>query len=118
MAHEHMGSAEAARSVDGQRDHPMSQGGVPLCVACQRLGDCRLGLHVEALQVDGSVRTELMCDDSYEGGPGVAHGGWIAGVLDELVGHVPLRHGRLAVTGRLTVSFLRPVPINRTLLAT
>jgi len=64
------------------------------------------------------VTTELVCDESHEGGPGVAHGGWTAGALDELVGHVVLQHDRLSVTGKLTVSFLRPVPINRPLQAT
>jgi acyl-coenzyme A thioesterase PaaI-like protein len=75
-------------------------------------------LQTEVLEEDGSVTTELLCDESYEGGPGVAHGGWTAGALDELVGHVVLQHRRLSVTGKLTVSFLRPVPINRPLRAT
>jgi acyl-coenzyme A thioesterase PaaI-like protein len=87
----------------------MSPGGVRLCAACSRKGDCRLGLQSEILEDDGSVTTDLVCDESYEGGPGVAHGGWTAGALDELVGHVVLQHDRLSVTGKLTVSFHRPL---------
>jgi len=64
------------------------------------------------------VTTELVCDESHEGGPGVAHGGWTAAALDELVGHVAMQHRRLSVTGQLTVRFLRPVPIDRPLRAT
>lgn len=90
---------------------------VHLCVACSRLGHCRLGLVVERLQPGGEVETELVCGPENEGGPGVAHGGWTASVLDELVGHVPLLQGQLAVTGTLTVRFVKPVPIGRPLRA-
>ena len=118
MAHEQIASAEAPTSAGGRRERPMSPGGVALCAACHRIGNCRLGFLTEILEQDGSVTTELVCDESYEGGPGVAHGGWTAGALDELVGHVVLQHQRLSVTGKLTVTFLRPVPINRPLRAT
>lgn len=87
-----------------------------LCRACSRRGSCRLGLEVESLETDGSVRTQLVCDEEHEGGPGVAHGGWTAAVLDELVGHVPLLHGQLAVTGSLSVRFVRPIPVRAPLL--
>jgi acyl dehydratase len=50
-----------------------------------------------------------------EGGPEVAHGGWTAGAFDELLGHVPLLHGQLAVTGQLTVTYVKPVPVGRPL---
>lgn len=60
--------------------------------------------------------SQLTCSDEHEGGPGVAHGGWVAGVLDELVGHVPLLNGQLAVTGTLTVRFLKPVPVGEPLI--
>ena len=109
---------EQTTPARGRRVRPTSPGGVALCAACNRIGDCRLGLRSEVLEDDGSVTTELVCDESHEGGPGVAHGGWTAGALDELVGHVVLQHDRLSVTGKLTVEFLRPVPINRPLRAT
>jgi acyl dehydratase len=96
---------------------PTRDAAIALCGACRRLGRCRLGLRSETLGPDGVVTTELVCADTEEGGPGVAHGGWTAGVLDELVGHVPLLSGQLAVTGELTVRFVRPVPIGRPLLA-
>lgn len=117
MTHESVASAEPA-AVDGRQERPMSPGGVQLCAACARLGDCRLGLRSEVLEDDGSVTTDLVCDESHEGGPGVAHGGWTAGALDEIVGHVVLRHRKMAVTGKLTVQFLKPVPVDRPLRAT
>jgi uncharacterized protein (TIGR00369 family) len=87
---------------------------VGLCLACTRLGRCRLGLRTERLD-DGVVTTELVCDRDNEGGPRVAHGAWVAGVLDELVGHVPILHGQLTVTGTLNVRFVKPVPVERPL---
>lgn len=90
---------------------------VPLCVACTRIGRCRLGLRTETL-ADGVVTSELICSAEHEGGPRVAHGGWVAGLLDELVGHVPILHRQLSVTGTLTVRFVKPVPIERPLRGT
>jgi len=92
-------------------------GAIALCRACERRGDCRLGLGREELQSDGSVETMLECGAEHEGGPGVAHGGWTAGMFDEVTGHVPLLSGQLAVTGQLTVTYVKPVPIERPLVA-
>jgi acyl-coenzyme A thioesterase PaaI-like protein len=96
---------------------PRTDGGVALCGACRRTGGCRLGLTTERLDGDGVAQFSLVCPVGDEGGPGVAHGGWTAAVLDEVCGHVPLLHDQLSVTGTLTVRFVRPVPIERPLLA-
>ena len=88
---------------------------VALCGACRRLGACRLGLGREQLQPGGSVHTDLVCGPENEGGPEVAHGGWTAAVCDEVLGHVPLLNGQLAVTGRLSVTYVKPVPVGRRL---
>ena len=77
---------------------PQPASPVALCGACRRLGACRLGLGREELQPDGSVHTDLVCGPENEGGPDVAHGGWTAGVFDEVLGHVTLLNGELAVT--------------------
>jgi acyl-coenzyme A thioesterase PaaI-like protein len=93
---------------------PRTDGGVALCGACRRTGACRLGLTTERLD-DGVAHCEIVCPAEYEGGPGVAHGGWTAGVLDEVLGHVPLLNSQMSVTGTLTVRFVKPVPIERSL---
>ncbi len=96
---------------------PRTDGGVALCGACRRTGVCRLGLSNERLDEVGLAHFSLVCHADNEGGPGVAHGGWTAGVLDEVLGHVPILHGQLTVTGTLTVRFVKPVPVERQLLA-
>jgi len=89
--------------------------GIQLCASCSRTGVCRLGLTHERLIESGVSLTELVCGAEHEGGPGVAHGGWTAAVMDEVLGHLNLLSGQMAVTGELTVQFLRPVPIERPL---
>ena len=94
---------------------PRTDGGVALCGACRKAGICRLGLTDERLDDDGVARFDIVCPPEHEGGPGVAHGGWTAGVLDEVLGHVPILHGQMSVTGTLNIRFERPVPIGREL---
>lgn len=90
---------------------------VALCGACGRLGRCRMGIESEHLDEAGVVSYRLRCSREHEGGLEVAHGGWTAGVLDELVGHVALLNGQLAVTGQLDVTFVKPVPVEQPLTA-
>jgi len=110
--------ANITRLALNDPDPHAEAGVITLCAGCTRNGECRLGLEAETLEPDGRVSTQLMCDPSNEGGPGVAHGGWIAAALDEIVGHLVLHHRRMSVTKNLSVDFLRPVPINRPLSAT
>ena len=114
-----MDGSDAGASWAGSdfQDPPRTDGGVALCGACHRAGICRLGLTTEVLGDDGIARTELTCGAEHEGGPGVAHGGWTAGVLDEILGHVPLLHRTLSVTKKLEVEFRKPVPLDRPLSA-
>lgn len=88
---------------------------IRLCVSCARTGVCRLGLTEETLVEPGVSLTRLVCGAEHEGGPGVAHGGWTAAAFDEGLGHLNLLMGQMAVTGELTVEFLKPVPIERPL---
>ncbi|MBY8862877.1 PaaI family thioesterase [Nocardia sp. CA2R105] len=55
--------------------------------------------------------SRVVCSPANEGGPQVAHGGWTAGVMDELVGHTLVLNNQFGVTGTLSVKFVRPVPI-------
>jgi acyl-coenzyme A thioesterase PaaI-like protein len=99
------------------RQPPRNDGGVALCSACSKTGVCRLGLTTERLDADGVACFDIVCPPEHEGGPGVAHGGWTAAVLDEVLGHVPILNEQMTVTGTLTIRFERPVPIGRQLQA-
>lgn len=95
------------------QEPPRTTGGVALCGACRAAGACRLGVDKERLGADGVAWFELACPRSQEGGPNVAHGGWTASVMDECLGHLPLLNRVLSVTAELTVSFVKPVPVER-----
>lgn len=90
---------------------PSSPAGVLLCHGCRELNRCRMGLQRETLRPDGVVVSELIAPRDSEGGPNVAHGGWTAGILDELVGHAMMLREEFSVTGTLEVVFRKPMPV-------
>ena len=47
-----------------------------------------------------------------QGPPGHAHGGSIAAVLDEAMGFAAWYHGHRVLAGKLSIDFLRPLPVN------
>ncbi len=49
---------------------------------------------------------------AYEGGPGIAHGGFVAAALDELLGMATIFSGGPGMTGELTVRYRRPTPLH------
>ncbi|MBI4240294.1 MAG: PaaI family thioesterase [Candidatus Rokubacteria bacterium] len=71
-----------------------------------------VGLRVRYFKTDEGVVSPIVIPERFEGPPGVAHGGIVAGYLDEILAGAAVRHaGRLYVTGELTVRYMKPVPI-------
>jgi uncharacterized protein (TIGR00369 family) len=67
----------------------------------------------------GQVHAQFKPDCTQTGYQGIVHGGVISTLLDELLGWpIALQTGRLAVTGELTVRFVRPMHAGHTYLAT
>lgn len=62
-----------------------------------------------------SVTGEVTILEGHQGAPGLAHGGILAAVMDELLGSLNWMLMRPAVTARLTTDFVRPVPVDTTL---
>jgi acyl-coenzyme A thioesterase PaaI-like protein len=50
---------------------------------------------------------------AFEGPPGHAHGGWVAGILDHLMGMTHVHTGHPGMTGGLSVRYLKPTPLNK-----
>ncbi len=66
------------------------------------------------LSLDGeTVRGVCVFSRAYEGPPGCVHGGFIAAAFDELLGATQSTTARPGMTGRLTVRYRHPVPLNR-----
>jgi acyl-coenzyme A thioesterase PaaI-like protein len=58
------------------------------------------------------VVSPILIAATYAGPPGTAHGGIVAAFLDEILAGAVLRAtGRVAVTGELTVRYVKPVPV-------
>ena len=85
------------------------------CFACGELNEqgLRLELHTDG---DG-CRTELTLDPRFQGWEGVAHGGILCTILDEVMAWSVIGRGTWGVTARMAVDFKRPVPVGRAIRA-
>ncbi len=83
------------------------------CFGCGPDNPDRLGV-VPGLEGDKIV-AELSFPPRFEGGPGVVHGGATAAFFDDLIGFVAMAHMLPAVTARLVINYLRPMPIGVTI---
>jgi uncharacterized protein (TIGR00369 family) len=81
------------------------------CFACGQLNVN--GLHLELHASGGRCWTELELDRRFEGWEGIAHGGIVSTILDEVMAWALVDHDVWGVTARMRVDFRRPVPIGR-----
>lgn len=84
----------------------------PRCMGCGL--DNPAGYHLAAYRRGDEVIAEYTFDQRHEGGPGLAHGGAVAAVCDDVLGHVLTLLGSPAVTRRLEVDYLKPVLLGET----
>lgn len=88
------------------------------CLSCKALGtNCRFGI-TEEIVVDDGIDGRAELGSRHEGGPDVAHGGVVAGILDEVLGHAAMSRGLLVVTRTLTIDFIKPTPLGAPLTLT
>ena len=85
------------------------------CFACGTLNThgMRLEIHIE----EGRSWTELRLEPRFEGWEGIAHGGILCTILDEVMAWSLVGADNWGVTARLAVDFKRPVPVGRTIRA-
>lgn len=67
---------------------------------------------------DGQVIGAVRFGDLYEGPPGHVHGGFVAAILDEVLGAAQAATGRPGMTARLEVQYRAPTPLHTDLVAT
>ena len=79
------------------------------CFACGQLNVH--GLRIELHAADGRCWTELALADRFEGWEGIAHGGILCTLLDEVMAWALIDQDSWGVTARMSVTFKRPVPI-------
>jgi len=62
--------------------------------------------------VEGGIDAVANFSSLYEGPPGCLHGGYIAGIFDEVLGAAQTFSGHAGMTGRLTIHYRSPTPLN------
>jgi acyl-coenzyme A thioesterase PaaI-like protein len=89
------------KMVQGDRDHnPVAGPANPLAPPM-----------VVTVGEDDEVSAELAMRPIHEGPPGGVHGGWVASLLDQLLGIANIASGNPAMTGELTIHYRKPTPI-------
>ena len=71
-----------------------------------------LGVHY-VVRPDGQVEATSACPPSWEGYPGLVHGGIIASLLDGAMTNCLFSHGFVAVTAELRVRYRHPVVVGQ-----
>ena len=80
----------------------------PNCVVCS-FGN-ENGLHLDFdISHDGSVTATFQCDETFDGYPGILHGGVISSILDGAMGNCMFAHGQATLTIEMTTRFRHPV---------
>ena len=79
------------------------------CFACGELNTH--GLHLMLHAGGDRCWTELTLPDRFEGWEGIAHGGILCTILDEVMAWALIDHDVWGVTARMSVEFRRPVPV-------
>jgi uncharacterized protein (TIGR00369 family) len=79
------------------------------CFACGQLNVH--GLQLELHAAEGRCWTELPLAERFEGWDGIAHGGILATILDEVMAWAIIDQDAWGVTARMTIEFKRPVRV-------
>ncbi len=67
------------------------------------------------LSMGETTEWEITFGDVFEGHPGLAHGGFVAAIIDHVLGVTSSSAGAAAMTGTLTVRYRRPTPLHKRL---
>jgi acyl-coenzyme A thioesterase PaaI-like protein len=81
----------------------------PTCFGCGP--DSAFGLHVEARKVGDEIHATYTFGAGHSGAPGIAHGGTVAALVDDVCGFLLFVVRKPAVTRSLQVEYLRPVQV-------
>ena len=82
----------------------------PNCFGCGPRNQA--GLHLRCHLTEEGVGGRFTLTRAHEGGPGLAHGGVVAAVLDDLFGFLLYRTGSPMVTARLEIDYRRPIALD------
>jgi uncharacterized protein (TIGR00369 family) len=81
------------------------------CFACGELNE--IGLHLQLRMGSGRCAVDLTLPNRFEGWEGIAHGGIISTILDEVMAWSLIEQDSWGVTARIAVDFKKPVFVGR-----
>ena len=84
----------------------------PTCFGCGP--EAEAGLHLVVRLEGKQVVTDYVFATRHSGAPGIAHGGMVSALVDDLLGYALFLVREPGVTRRLEVDFLRPVLVGTT----
>ncbi|MFD0803057.1 PaaI family thioesterase [Streptomonospora algeriensis] len=61
---------------------------------------------------EGGLRGEVVLNGTYQGPPGLVHGGWLAALLDQALGAAAGAEGMPGLTADLNVNYRNPSPLD------
>jgi acyl-coenzyme A thioesterase PaaI-like protein len=95
------------RASKDRLDEPVLPPHYPSCLGCGP--DAPEGYHLQVRREGDEMVTTHVFEDRHSGAPGIAHGGAVATVVDDLLGFVLYVVRAPGVTRRLEVDYLKPV---------
>jgi acyl-coenzyme A thioesterase PaaI-like protein len=84
----------------------------PACFGCGP--ESEYGLHLQNRQVGDEVHATYTFGEKHAGAPGIAHGGVVAALVDDVCGGLLFLVREPAVTRKLEVEYLKPVLVGVT----
>jgi len=67
---------------------------------------------LRVVHADGGSSCTVVLDERFVGAPGIAHGGVVASIYDQMCGHAVVWSGHRALTVELVVRYRRPTPLH------
>ena len=93
--------------LDGSPDPAVLPPHYPSCLGCGP--DAPEGYHLQVRRDGDEMVAEHVFEERHSGAPGIAHGGAVATVVDDLLGYLLYVVKAPGVTRRLEVDYLKPV---------
>ena len=101
---------EHLSAVRGRLDSDVLPPHYPTCLGCGP--DAEHGFHLQARRDGDEVVATHVFASWQSGGPGIAHGGAVATVVDDLLGYLLYVVRKPGVTRKLEVEYLKPVLVD------
>lgn len=87
-----------------------------LCFACGKNNPHGLGMRVSYDAADQSAWCRISLPGRFQGWAGIAHGGVVSTLLDEIMAHAVVQHVGQGMTTGMETRFRAPVPLETELL--